>query len=169
MHFFAQSSSSFRSTCPYQRSLFCCSTNATVSRASCVNRCLDVVLPMLQIFPPQGRKNDEQLCRSMRCYHPDFHYCYTTYEQRAFTGTSCGNKKVTSYKLKSANIWQSYKQSYKQGRGCLVHFLRLLAAWWPGAQSTRDNHHHHHHHYYYYTTLACNFVKYSPIYFFFDD
>ena len=47
MHFFAQSSSSFRSTCPYQRSLFCCSTNATVSRASCVNRCLDVVLPML--------------------------------------------------------------------------------------------------------------------------
>jgi len=34
--------------------------------------------------------------------------------------------------LKSVNIWQSYKQA----RGCLVHFLRLLAAWWPGAQST---------------------------------
>jgi len=23
-------------------------------------------------------------------------------------------------------------------RGCLVHFLRLLAVWWPGAQSARD-------------------------------
>jgi len=29
------------------------------------------------------------------------------------------------------NIWQSYKQE----RGCLVHFLSLLAVWWPGAQS----------------------------------
>ena len=28
MHFFTQSSSSFRSTCPYQRSLFCCNTTA---------------------------------------------------------------------------------------------------------------------------------------------
>ena len=28
MHFFTQSSSSFRSTCPYQRSLFCCNINA---------------------------------------------------------------------------------------------------------------------------------------------
>ena len=27
MHFFTQSSSSFHSTCPYQRSLFCCNTN----------------------------------------------------------------------------------------------------------------------------------------------
>ena len=39
-------------------------------------------------------------------------------------------------KIKSVNIWQSYKQE----RGCLVHFLRLLAVWWPGAQSARDNH-----------------------------
>ena len=31
-------------------------------------------------------------------------------------------------KLKSANILQSYKQE----RCCLVHFLRLLAVWWPG-------------------------------------
>ena len=31
MHFFTQSSSSFRSTCPYHRSLFCCSTNAMSS------------------------------------------------------------------------------------------------------------------------------------------
>jgi len=28
------------------------------------------------------------------------------------------------------NIWQSYKQE----RDCLVHFLHLLAACWPGAQ-----------------------------------
>ena len=31
MHFFTQSSSSLRSTCPYQRSLFCCNTNALLS------------------------------------------------------------------------------------------------------------------------------------------
>ena len=31
MHFFTQSSSSFRSTCPYQRSLFCCNTYAMSS------------------------------------------------------------------------------------------------------------------------------------------
>ena len=30
-HFFNQTSSSFRSTCPYQRSLFCCNTNAMSS------------------------------------------------------------------------------------------------------------------------------------------
>ena len=30
------------------------------------------------------------------------------------------------------NIWQSYKQK----RDCLVHFLRLLAVCWPGAQRT---------------------------------
>ena len=43
-------------------------------------------------------------------------------------------------------------QSYKQERDCLVHFLRLLAACWPGAQNARDNH-----------ALACDFAKYSPI------
>ena len=32
-------------------------------------------------------------------------------------------------------MWQSYKQE----RGCLGHFLRLLAVCWPGAQSARDN------------------------------
>jgi len=31
---------------------------------------------------------------------------------------------------RSANIWQSYKQK----RDCPVHFLRLLAVYWPGAQ-----------------------------------
>ena len=31
IHFFTQTSSSFRTTCPYQRSLFCCNTNAMSS------------------------------------------------------------------------------------------------------------------------------------------
>jgi len=35
---------------------------------------------------------------------------------------------------------------------------RLLALWWPGAQSARDNH-----------VLACNFAKYSPILIFFTE
>jgi len=39
-------------------------------------------------------------------------------------------------KIKSVNSWRSYKQE----RGCLVHFLGLLAVWWPGAQSARANH-----------------------------
>jgi len=50
-------------------------------------------------------------------------------------------------KLKSARI----RQSNKQERDCLVHFLRLLAVCWPGAQSSRDNH-----------VLAGSFAKYSP-------
>ena len=32
--------------------------------------------------------------------------------------------------FKSVNIWQSYTQK----SDCLVHFLRLLAVCWPGAQ-----------------------------------
>jgi len=31
------------------------------------------------------------------------------------------------------NIWQSYKQK----RGCLVHFFRLLAVCWPGSSGAR--------------------------------
>ena len=54
--------------------------------------------------------------------------------------------------FKSVNIWQICKQE----RGSLVHFLRLLAVCWPGAQSAWDNH-----------ALACNFAKYSLILFFF--
>jgi len=50
--------------------------------------------------------------------------------------------------FKSVNICQSYKQE----RDCLVHFLRLLALCWPGAQSAWDNH-----------ALACNIAKYLPI------
>ena len=51
-------------------------------------------------------------------------------------------------KIKGVNLWQSYKQE----RDRIVHFLRLLAVCWPGAQSVRDRH-----------ALTCNFVKYSPI------
>ena len=57
-------------------------------------------------------------------------------------------------KLKSVNVWQSYKQK----RDRLVHFLRLLAVCWLGAQSAWDNH-----------ALACNFAKYSPILKFFHS
>ena len=42
---------------------------------------------------------------------------------------------VSEKKLKSVNIWQSNQLE----RGCLVHFLRLLAVCWPGAQNARDN------------------------------
>ena len=51
-------------------------------------------------------------------------------------------------KIKSVNSWQSYQQE----RDCLVHFLRLSAVCWPGAQSAWDNH-----------ALAGNFAKYSLI------
>jgi len=40
------------------------------------------------------------------------------------------SEKVKTFS-KSVNIWQSCKQK----RDCLVHFLRLLAVCWPGAQS----------------------------------
>jgi len=41
---------------------------------------------------------------------------------------------------------------------CVVHFLRLLAVWWPDTQSARDNY-----------VVACNSAKYSPILIFFTD
>ena len=56
--------------------------------------------------------------------------------------------------FKSVNIWQICKQE----RGCLVHFLRLLAVCWPGAQSAWDNH-----------AVACNVAKYSQILIFFHS
>jgi len=43
----------------------------------------------------------------------------------------CDAMSASEKKVKSVNIWQSYKQE----RGGLVHFLRLLAVHWPGAQS----------------------------------
>ena len=46
--------------------------------------------------------------------------------------------------FKSVNIWQSYKQE----RGCLVHFL--LAVRWPGTHSARDNH-----------VFACNYQTFA--------
>ena len=43
----------------------------------------------------------------------------------------CDAMSASEKKVKSVNIWQSYKQE----RGGLVHFLRLLSVHWPGAQS----------------------------------
>ena len=59
---------------------------------------------------------------------------------------------VRVQKLKSVNIWQSYKQQ----RGCLMHFARLANTLLKDEESARDNH-----------VYACNFAKYSPILFFF--
>ena len=51
--------------------------------------------------------------------------------------------------FKSVNIWQSYKQE----RDCLMHFARLANTLLKDEESARDNY-----------VLACNFVKYLPIY-----
>ena len=51
-------------------------------------------------------------------------------------------------KLKSVNIWQSYKQE----GGCIVHFVRLATTLLKDEKNARDN-----------DVLACNFAKYSPI------
>jgi len=49
---------------------------------------------------------------------------------------------------KSVNIWQSYKQE----RGCLMHFAHLANTLIKDEESARDN-----------PVLACNFAKYLPI------
>jgi len=51
-------------------------------------------------------------------------------------------------KIKSVNIWQSYKQE----RRCLMHFVRLANTLLKDEESARNNH-----------VFACNFAKYSPI------
>ena len=56
-------------------------------------------------------------------------------------------------KIKSVSIWQSYKQE----RGCLMHFARLANTLLQDEESARDNH-----------VLAGNFAKYSPILKFFS-
>ena len=55
---------------------------------------------------------------------------------------------MSGKKLKSINIWRTYKQE----RDCLVHFARLANTLLNDEESARDNH-----------VLACNFAKYSPI------
>ena len=55
--------------------------------------------------------------------------------------------------FKSVNIWQSYKQK----RGCLMHFGGLANTLLKDEESARDCH-----------VLACNFAKYSPILIFFS-
>ena len=54
--------------------------------------------------------------------------------------------------LKLVNIWQSYKQE----RGCLIHFARQAKTLLNDEGTARVNH-----------VLACNFAKYSPILIFF--
>jgi len=56
-------------------------------------------------------------------------------------------------KLKSVNIWQSYKQE----RDGFVHFARLANTLLKDKENARDNH-----------VLACNFAKYSAILIFFS-
>ena len=55
---------------------------------------------------------------------------------------------MSEKKLKSVNIWQSYKQE----RDCLMHFVRLANTLLKDGESARNNH-----------VLACNFAKCSPI------
>ena len=57
----------------------------------------------------------------------------------------CDWKKI---KIKSVNIWRSYKQEL----GCLMHFARLANTLLRDEESARDNH-----------VLACYFAKYLPI------
>ena len=55
---------------------------------------------------------------------------------------------LSEKKLKSVNIWLSYKQE----RGCFVHIARLANTLLKDEESARDNNVH-----------ACNFAKYLPI------
>jgi len=55
---------------------------------------------------------------------------------------------VSEKKLKSVNIWQSYKQEH----GCLMHFACLANTLLKDEDSAQDNH-----------VLVRNFAKYLPI------
>jgi len=55
---------------------------------------------------------------------------------------------MSEKKLKSVNIWQSYKQE----RGCLMQFARLANTLLKDEESAWHNY-----------AVACNFAKYSPI------
>ena len=48
--------------------------------------------------------------------------------------------KYSKQKLNARNKKIQPTKETDQRNICLVHFLRLLAARWPGAQSARDNH-----------------------------
>ena len=54
MHFFTQLSSSFRNTCPYHRSLFCCNSNTNVMSS----------IPDLSLSAPylNGKKMTKKVC-----------------------------------------------------------------------------------------------------------
>lgn len=55
----------------------------------------------------QGHDSDKVMCERLTCYNPIEMKCVTRVDQRAATGTTCGNKKVVeSFNLKaiSGNI-----------------------------------------------------------------
>jgi len=65
IHFFTQSLSSFRSTCPYHRNLFCCSINITSSIPSLsLNSLLGTLIFYLNITHPSDHSH---LC-SLKCH-----------------------------------------------------------------------------------------------------
>jgi len=72
IHFFTQSSSYFRSTCPYQRSLFCCNTNAMSSISSLsLNSLLgSLSFSLTHITHPPDHS---RLC-SLKCHYIFFPY-----------------------------------------------------------------------------------------------
>ena len=70
MHFFTQLSSSFRSTCPYQRSLFCCNINAMSSTPSLS---LSSLLGSLSFSLTSHPPDHSHLC-SLKCHHIFFPY-----------------------------------------------------------------------------------------------
>lgn len=75
-----------------------------------------------------GNSEDANICRTMECYHPQYRYCYSVYEQRAFDGTTCGNKLwcqmgdcVYDAKAPVANstcTYGDYKGPYTNGLSC---------------------------------------------------
>ena len=71
MHFFTQSSSSIRSTCPYRRSLFCCNTNAMSSIPSLS---LSQLLTWESIFYNATHLPDHSHLCSLKCHHIFFPY-----------------------------------------------------------------------------------------------
>jgi len=72
MHFFTQSPSSFRSTCPYQCSLFCCNTSDTVCHLYLVS--LSSLLGSLSFnFNATHSPDHSHLCL-LKCHHIFFPY-----------------------------------------------------------------------------------------------
>jgi len=89
--------------------------------------------------------------KSHRTLHMLLHPLMTNYRVRCGGIVNNQIKKglllsLSEKKLKSVNLWQSYKQE----RGCLMHFARLANTLLTDEETARDNH-----------VLAGNFAKYS--------